>query len=142
VQGRSAEVEYHFNFRVHIREAGSTAIQEVRLRWRMELPTCAPRLDAGLAVMICPRNFSFFFNAHSDLLEEISKFRAARRIVGTEHERKICRERSASLTLRFHAQQRDRRLRRSSRETILCAWEYKHWRGAGRLPVLAHKLIG
>jgi len=88
----------------HIREAGSTAIQEVAFTLADGIAYVQAALDAGLAVDEFAPQLSFFFNAHSDLLEEISKYRAARRLWA-----KIMRDRfhaqdPRSLLLRFHAQ--------------------------------------
>src|SRR5215469_829058 len=88
----------------HIREAGSTAIQEVAFTLANAIAYVQAALDAGLAVDAFAPQLSFFFNAHSDLLEEIAKYRAARRLWA-----RIMRERFAasdprSLLLRFHAQ--------------------------------------
>ena len=88
----------------HIREAGSTAIQEVAFTLADGIAYVQAALDAGLAVDEFAPQLSFFFNAHNDLLEEIAKFRAARRLWA-----RIMRERFGandprSLTLRFHAQ--------------------------------------
>ncbi len=88
----------------HIREAGSTAIQEVAFTLADGIAYVQAALDAGLGVDEFAPQLSFFFNAHNDLLEEISKYRAARRLWA-----KIMRERFhakdvRSLLLRFHAQ--------------------------------------
>ncbi len=88
----------------HIREAGSTAIQEVAFTLADGIAYVQAALDAGLAVDEFAPQLSFFFNAHSDLLEEIAKYRAARRLWA-----KLMRERFGakdprSLLLRFHAQ--------------------------------------
>ncbi len=88
----------------HIREAGSTAIQEVAFTLADGIAYVQAALDAGLAVDEFAPQLSFFFNAHSDLLEEIAKYRAARRLWA-----KIIRDRfhakdPRSLLLRFHAQ--------------------------------------
>jgi methylmalonyl-CoA mutase N-terminal domain/subunit len=88
----------------HIREAGSTAIQEVAFTLADAIAYVQAALDAGLAVDQFAPQLSFFFNAHSDLLEEIAKYRAARRLWA-----KIMRDRfhaqdPRSLLLRFHAQ--------------------------------------
>jgi methylmalonyl-CoA mutase N-terminal domain/subunit len=88
----------------HIREAGSTAIQEVAFTLADGIAYVQAALDAGLAVDEFAPQLSFFFNAHSDLLEEIAKYRAARRLWA-----KIMRDRfkaqdPRSLLLRFHAQ--------------------------------------
>jgi methylmalonyl-CoA mutase N-terminal domain/subunit len=88
----------------HIREAGSTAIQEVAFTLADGIAYVQAALDAGLPVDDFAPQLSFFFNAHNDLLEEIAKYRAARRLWA-----KIMRDRfhakdTRSLLLRFHAQ--------------------------------------
>src|SRR6516164_5385287 len=88
----------------HIREAGSTAVQEVAFTLADGIAYVEAALDAGLGVDEFAPQLSFFFNAHNDLLEEIAKYRAARRLWA-----KIMRERfqaqdERSLLLRFHAQ--------------------------------------
>jgi methylmalonyl-CoA mutase, N-terminal domain len=88
----------------HIREAGSTAIQEVAFTLADGIAYVQAALDAGLSVDDFAPQLSFFFNAHNDLLEEIAKYRAARRLWA-----KIMRDRfhaqdQRSLLLRFHAQ--------------------------------------
>ena len=88
----------------HIREAGSTAVQEVAFTLADGIAYVQAALDAGLTVDDFAPQLSFFFNAHNDLLEEIAKYRAARRLWA-----RIMRERfratdARSLLLRFHAQ--------------------------------------
>ena len=88
----------------HIREAGSTAVQEVAFTLADGIAYVQAALDAGLTVDEFAPQLSFFFNAHNDLLEEIAKYRAARRLWA-----KIMRDRfhaqdPRSLLLRFHAQ--------------------------------------
>jgi len=88
----------------HIREAGSTAVQEVAFTLADGIAYVAAALDAGLGVDAFAPQLSFFFNAHNDLLEEVAKYRAARRLWA-----KIMRDRfhakdPRSLLLRFHAQ--------------------------------------
>ena len=88
----------------HIREAGSTAIQEVAFTLADGIAYTQAALDSGLDIDDFAPQLSFFFNAHSDLLEEIAKYRAARRLWA-----KIMRDRfhakdPRSLLLRFHAQ--------------------------------------
>src|SRR5262249_61292560 len=63
----------------HIREAGSTAVQEVAFTFADALAYVKAAIDAGLDVNQFGQRLSFFFNAHNDFLEEIAKFRAARR---------------------------------------------------------------
>ncbi|HEY2462219.1 MAG TPA: methylmalonyl-CoA mutase family protein [Candidatus Acidoferrum sp.] len=88
----------------HIREAGSTAVQEVAFTLADGIAYVQAAVDAGLNVDAFAPQLSFFLNAHSDLLEEIAKYRAARRLWA-----RIMRERFGardprSLLLRFHAQ--------------------------------------
>jgi methylmalonyl-CoA mutase, N-terminal domain len=88
----------------HIREAGSTAIQEVAFTLADAIAYVQAAIDAGLHVDDFAPQLSFFFNAHNDLLEEIAKFRAARRLwARIMHDRFAARD-SRSLLLRFHAQ--------------------------------------
>jgi methylmalonyl-CoA mutase N-terminal domain/subunit len=88
----------------HIREAGSTAVQEVAFTLADGIAYVEAALAAGLHIDEFAPQLSFFFNAHNDLLEEVAKFRAARRLWA-----KIMRDRfqakdPRSLLLRFHAQ--------------------------------------
>ncbi|MCS6884127.1 MAG: methylmalonyl-CoA mutase family protein [Blastocatellia bacterium] len=88
----------------HIREAGSTAVQEVAFTLANAICYTQAAIDAGLEVDSFAPRLSFFFNAHNNLLEEVAKFRAARRLWA-----KIMRERfgakdERSCMLRFHAQ--------------------------------------
>src|SRR5260370_16651459 len=64
----------------HIREAGSTAVQEVAFTLADGAAYVQAALDAGLRVDEFAPQLSFFFNAHNDLLEEIAKYRAAPRL--------------------------------------------------------------
>ena len=88
----------------HIREAGSTAIQEVAFTLADGIAYVEAALDAGLAVDEFAPQLSFFFNAHNDLLEEIAKFRAARRLWARIMKERFAAQDPRSLTLRFHAQ--------------------------------------
>jgi methylmalonyl-CoA mutase N-terminal domain/subunit len=88
----------------HIREAGSTAVQEVAFTLADAIAYVRAALEAGLAVDEFAPQISFFFNAHNQFLEEVAKFRAARRMWA-----KIMRERFGaqdprSCQLRFHTQ--------------------------------------
>ncbi len=88
----------------HIREAGSTAVQEVAFTLANGIAYVQAALDAGLSVDEFAPQLSFFFNAHNDLLEEIAKYRAARRLwAGIMAERFAAKD-PRSLMLRFHAQ--------------------------------------
>jgi methylmalonyl-CoA mutase N-terminal domain/subunit len=88
----------------HIREAGSTAVQEVAFTFANAIAYVQAAIDAGLHVDRVGERLSFFFNAHNNFLEEIAKFRAARRLWA-----RIMRERFHAVNpraqqLRFHAQ--------------------------------------
>ena len=88
----------------HIREAGSTAVQEVAFTLADGIAYVQAAVDAGLDVDRFAPRLSFFFNAHSNFIEEIAKFRAARTLWS-----RIMRERFGatdpkSMALRFHAQ--------------------------------------
>ncbi len=88
----------------HIREAGSTAVQEVAFTFADAIAYVQAAIDAGLDVNRVGQRISFFFNAHNDFLEEIAKFRAARSLWA-----RIMRDRFGATNpraqqLRFHTQ--------------------------------------
>src|SRR5438445_5750348 len=88
----------------HIREAGSTAVQEVAFTLADAIAYVQAALDAGLNVDDFAPQLSFFFNAHNDLLEEIAKYRAARRLWARLMRERFRARDARSLLLRFHAQ--------------------------------------
>ena len=88
----------------HIREAGSTAIQEVAFTLADGIAYVQAALDVGLSVDDFAPQLSFFFNAHNDLLEEIAKYRAARRLWARIMRERFAAKDARSLLLRFHAQ--------------------------------------
>jgi len=88
----------------HIREAGSTAAQEVAFTLADGFAYVEAAIAAGLAVDEFAPRLSFFFNAHNDLLEEIAKFRAARRLWARVMRERFGARDPRSLMLRFHAQ--------------------------------------
>jgi methylmalonyl-CoA mutase N-terminal domain/subunit len=88
----------------HIREAGSTAVQEVAFTLADGIAYVQAAIDAGLDVDEFAPQLSFFFNAHNDLLEEIAKYRAARRLWAHIMRERFHAKDSRSLLLRFHAQ--------------------------------------
>jgi methylmalonyl-CoA mutase N-terminal domain/subunit len=88
----------------HIREAGSTAVQEVAFTLADGIAYVQAALDAGLQIDEFAPQLSFFFNAHSDLLEEIAKYRAARRLWAKIMRARFQAKDPRSLLLRFHAQ--------------------------------------
>jgi methylmalonyl-CoA mutase N-terminal domain/subunit len=88
----------------HIREAGSTAAQEVAFTLADGIAYVEAARSAGLAVDEFAPQLSFFFNAHNDLLEEIAKYRAARRLWAHLMRERFGARDPRSLLLRFHAQ--------------------------------------
>ncbi len=88
----------------HIREAGSTAVQELAFTLYDGLTYVQSAVQAGLKVDDFAPRLSFFFNSHNDFFEEIAKFRAARRLWARELKRRFHPKNPASLALRFHAQ--------------------------------------
>jgi len=88
----------------HIREAGSTADQEVAFTLGNAIAYVQAAVDAGLAVDEFASQLSFFFNAHNDLLEEVAKYRAARRLWARIMSDRFHARDPRSLLMRFHAQ--------------------------------------
>ena len=88
----------------HIREAGSTAAQEIAFTLADGMAYVQAAIDAGLAVDEFAPRLAFFFNAHNDLMEEVSKFRAARRLWATLMRDRFGAKDPRSLMLRFHTQ--------------------------------------
>jgi len=88
----------------HIREAGSTAVQEVAFTLANGIAYVEAALRVGLDVDGFGRRLSFFFNAHNDFLEEIAKFRAARRLWASIMEERFGANHPDALKLRFHTQ--------------------------------------
>ena len=88
----------------HIREAGSTAAQELAFTLADGFAYVEAGIEAGLHVDDFAPRFSFFFNSHVDFFEEICKFRAARRIWATVLREKYGAEDERSLRMRFHTQ--------------------------------------
>ena len=88
----------------HIREAGSTAAQEIAFTLADGITYVQAALDAGLDIDRFGRQLSFFFNAHNNFLEEIAKFRAARRMWARIMRQRFGAEDPRSWKLRFHTQ--------------------------------------
>ena len=88
----------------HIREAGSTAVQEVAFTLANAIAYIQAAIDAGLPVDTFAPRLSFFFNAHNDFFEEIAKFRAARRIYALLMRDRFGAVNPKSQQLRFHTQ--------------------------------------
>jgi methylmalonyl-CoA mutase N-terminal domain/subunit len=88
----------------HIREAGSTAAQELAFTLKDVMTYVEAGIRAGLDVDTFAPRLSFFFNSHLDFFEEIAKFRAARRIWAREMKETFKAKKPESLLLRFHTQ--------------------------------------
>jgi len=88
----------------HIREAGATAAQELAFTLRDGIEYVQAGIDAGLDVDTFAPRISFFFNAHSDFLEEVAKYRAARRLWARVMRDRFGARDPKSWQLRFHAQ--------------------------------------
>ncbi|HXX62564.1 MAG TPA: methylmalonyl-CoA mutase family protein [Bacteroidota bacterium] len=88
----------------HIREAGSTAAQELGFTLANGIAYVQAALEAGLDVDAFGSQLSFFFNAHNNFLEEIAKFRAARRLWARIMKERFSAKSAETMRLRFHAQ--------------------------------------
>lgn len=88
----------------HIREAGSTAAQEVGFTLADGIAYVDAAIKAGLDVDTFGQRISFFFNSHNDLLEEVAKFRAARRLWAKIMKERFKAKNPRSMMLRFHTQ--------------------------------------
>jgi methylmalonyl-CoA mutase N-terminal domain/subunit len=88
----------------HIREAGSTAVQEVAFTLANAIAYVRAAVDAGLDVNAIGQRLSFFFNAHNDFLEEIAKFRAARRLWARIMTTRFGATSPRAQQMRFHTQ--------------------------------------
>jgi methylmalonyl-CoA mutase N-terminal domain/subunit len=88
----------------HIREAGSTAVQEVAFTFANATAYVQAAVDAGLDVNALGPRLSFFFNAHNDFLEEVAKYRAARRLWARLMRERFGASHPRALQLRFHTQ--------------------------------------
>ncbi len=88
----------------HIREAGSTAVQEVAFTLANAIAYVQAAVDKGLDVDEFAGRLSFFFNCHNNLLEEVAKFRAARRLWARIMKERFGAKKPRSMMLRFHTQ--------------------------------------
>jgi methylmalonyl-CoA mutase N-terminal domain/subunit len=88
----------------HIREAGSTAVQELAFTLANGIAYCAAAVEAGLPPDEFGERLSFFFNAHNDFFVEVAKFRAARRLWSRIMSERFGATNPKALALRFHAQ--------------------------------------
>jgi methylmalonyl-CoA mutase, N-terminal domain len=88
----------------HIREAGSTAVQEVAFTLADGIAYVQAALDAGLQIDYFAPRLAFFFNAHNNFLEEVAKYRAARRLWARIMRDRLGAKNPKSMMLRFHTQ--------------------------------------
>jgi methylmalonyl-CoA mutase N-terminal domain/subunit len=88
----------------HIREAGSTAVQELAFTLSNGIAYCSAAVEAGLSPDDFGERLSFFFNAHNDFFQEVAKFRAARRIWARIMKERFGATNPKAMALRFHAQ--------------------------------------
>ncbi|HXL38323.1 MAG TPA: methylmalonyl-CoA mutase family protein [Ktedonobacteraceae bacterium] len=88
----------------HVREAGSTAVQEVAFTLANAISYVQAAIDAGLDVDMFAGQLSFFFNSHNNLFEEVAKFRAARRMWAHIMRNRFHAQDPRSMMLRFHTQ--------------------------------------
>jgi methylmalonyl-CoA mutase N-terminal domain/subunit len=88
----------------HIREAGSTAVQELAFTVANGIAYCQAAVEAGLSPDEFGARLSFFFNAHNDFFVEVAKFRAARRLWARVMRERFGASNPKALALRFHAQ--------------------------------------
>jgi len=88
----------------HIREAGSTAVQEVAFTLANGIAYVEAALKAGLKIDAFAPRLAFFFNSHNNLLEEVAKFRAARRLWAKVMKERFQAKNPKSMMLRFHTQ--------------------------------------
>ena len=88
----------------HIREAGSTAVQELAFTVANGIAYCQAAVEAGLSPDDFGARLSFFFNAHNDFFQEVAKFRAARRVWARVMRERFGASNPKALALRFHAQ--------------------------------------
>src|SRR4026208_259773 len=88
----------------HIREAGSTAVQEIAFTLSNGKAYVKAALEKGLDINVFGKRVSFFFNGHNNLLEEVAKFRAARRMWAKIMRERFKAQKPSSWQLRFHTQ--------------------------------------
>ena len=88
----------------HIREAGSTAVQELAFTLSNGIAYCRAAVDAGLSPDEFGERLSFFFNAHNDFFQEVAKFRAARTLWARIMKERFGATNDKAMALRFHAQ--------------------------------------
>ena len=127
----------------HIREAGSTAIQELAFTLRDGIEYVEDCLKRGMEVDDFAPRLSFFFNAHNDFFEEIAKYRAARRIWQRVMRERFGAKNPRSWALRFHAQTAGCSLTaQQPYNNVVRTAHPGAGRGAGRHAIAAHQFAG
>jgi methylmalonyl-CoA mutase N-terminal domain/subunit len=111
----------------HIREAGSTAVQEVAFTLANAIAYVEAAREAGLDVDKLGQRLSFFFNAHNNFLEEVAKFRAARRLWARLMKERFGARSPRAMQLRFHTQTAGSTWLPSSRTTTSSVWPCRRW---------------
>ena len=126
----------------HMREAGSTAVQEVAFTLANGMAYVQAAIDAGLDVDKFAPRLSFFFNAHSNFLEEVAKFRAARRMWASIMRDHFKARNPKSWMLRFHTQTAGSTLTAQQPENNIVRTAIQaHGGGAGRNPIAAYEFV-
>ena len=104
LRGKYPQVEHHQHKRLPHAEAGATAVQELAFTFANAIAYVQAAVDAGLAVDDFAPRLSFFFVAQNNLLEEVAKYRAARRMWATIMKERFGAKDPRSMMLRFHTQ--------------------------------------
>jgi methylmalonyl-CoA mutase N-terminal domain/subunit len=111
----------------HIREAGSTAVEEVAFTLSHGIAYVQAAIDAGLEVDEFAGRLSFFFACHNNFLEEVAKFRAARRLWAKIMKERFKAKKDRSCALRFHTQTCGCTLTAQQPENNVCGWPCRPW---------------
>ena len=126
----------------HIREAGSTAVQELAFTLSNAIAYVEAAVEAGLEVDEFAPRLSFFFNAHNDLFQEVAKYRAARRMWASIMRDRFGATDERSLKLRFHTQTAGSSLTAQQAENnVVTDHRPGHLRRARRHPEPAHQRL-
>jgi methylmalonyl-CoA mutase N-terminal domain/subunit len=125
----------------HMREAGATAAQELAFTLANGLTYVQAAVDRGLDVDEFAPRLSFFFNAHNDFLEEVAKFRAARRLWASLMRERFHREVPRASCCASTCGWRAPRTPRSSRRTTSCARRCRPWPPSWGRAIPAHEPV-
>jgi len=139
---RDPQLQHHLHLGYHIREAGSTAAQEVAFTLGDGIEYVQAAIDAGLDVDEFAPQLSFFFNAHNNIFEEAAKFRAARRMWATIMEERFDAQNPKSKQLKFHTQTGGSTLTAQQIENNVVRVSYQALAGGGRRGPQSHHTNG